>query len=217
MPKKRMALTKPAVAGSMKLFMAICHCRAHDSYQGMRLDSCEIATFKRRARSAGAGLRPSEAITRCVRASAALSSAHERHDSVWRETVCISAPVSALSRYEESMARTCSHWACVEFISPPQQRAHRAHVPARLLSFTYCSNLFFSAWRPRIRRDFTVPSDAPVTSAISSYERSSMSRRITVVRYGSLICDSSASTLARTSSCMAHSKGDSERSCKVSL
>src|SRR5882724_11893955 len=93
-----------------------------------------------------------------------------------------------------------------------------AEIPSSApCSFTYCSNLFFSAWRPRIRRDFTVPSDAPVTSAISSYERSSMSRRITVVRYGSLICDSSASTLARTSSCMAHSNGDSEWSCKVSL
>ena len=34
--------------------------------------------------------------------------------------------------------------------------------------FTYCSNLFFSAWRPRIRRDFTVPSETEVISAISS-------------------------------------------------
>src|SRR5438876_389805 len=34
-------------------------------------------------------------------------------------------------------------------------------------SLTYCSNLFFNAWRPRIKRDFTVPRDAPMTSAIS--------------------------------------------------
>src|SRR5882724_261693 len=196
MPKKRMALTKPAVAGSMKLFMAICHGSAHDSYQGMRLDSCEIATFKRKARSAGAGLRPSEAIMRCVRARAALSSAHERHDSVWRETVCISAPVSALSRYEESMARTCSHWACVEFISPPQQRAHRAHVPARLLSFPH---LLKSRVLPRVPlRTVPISSLAPggrasgATSLFPAMRRSlrrSLHTKDLQCRAGSRWCD----------------------------
>src|SRR6266478_9228194 len=135
MPKKSMALTSPAVAGSMKLLIMICHCSANDSYQGTRLDSCDRATFKRNARSGGAGLRPRAAMMLCVPARAELSAAHAAHDSVWRETACISAPVSALSRYEESMARMCSHWACVEFIASPQQHALRAHIPARVASF----------------------------------------------------------------------------------
>ena len=80
------------------MFIAFCHSRTKESYHGVRLASRDSATFKRSAKSAGAGLRPSDAIMRCVCVNDEHSAAHAEHDAVCRETVCISAPVRALSR-----------------------------------------------------------------------------------------------------------------------
>src|SRR5690348_4161156 len=52
-------------------------------------------------------------------------------------------------------------------------------------SRTYGASLCRSASLPRVSRDFTVPSEISSTSAISSYDISSRSRKISVVRYGS--------------------------------
>src|SRR5208337_3960235 len=46
----------------------------------------------------------------------------------------------------------------------------------------YPANFLRSASRPRVMRDFTVPSEIAKTSAISSYDISSRSRRINAVR-----------------------------------
>src|SRR5450432_3893594 len=53
---------------------------------------------------------------------------------------------------------------------------------SRTYGVSFCRN----ASRPRVNRDFTVPSEISCTSAISSYVMSSRSRRISVVRYGSV-------------------------------
>src|ERR1700731_777515 len=73
----------------------------------------------------------------------------------------------------------------------------------------YGASLCFSACRPRVNLDFTVPSEICRTSAISSYDMSSRSRRISVVRYGSGTCRSSASTCCCTSRCATLSNGES--------
>src|ERR1700694_149571 len=76
-------------------------------------------------------------------------------------------------------------------------------------SRTYPVNFLRSASRPRVMRDFTVPSEITNTSAISSYDISSRSRRINAARYGSGTCCSACSTAARTSVCANFSNGDS--------
>src|SRR6185312_13579643 len=83
-------------------------------------------------------------------------------------------------------------------------------------SLTNDSRRLFSASRPLMSRDLTVPSETCNTSAISSYDSPSMSRSTTVVRYGSETCFSSFSTRARISSCSKISRGDSPRSTSVS-
>src|SRR5581483_6882623 len=70
-------------------------------------------------------------------------------------------------------------------------------------------NRCFSASLPRVRRDLTVPSDTSVISAISSYDMSSMSRRMTVVRYGSGTLRNSSSTRCCISLWANCSSGDS--------
>src|SRR3984893_4047193 len=79
-------------------------------------------------------------------------------------------------------------------------------------SRTYPERRRFNAARPRVNLDFTVPSEISSTSAISSYDISSKSRKTRVVRYGSGTSRNSASTLCRTSQWTALSKGDSPRS-----
>src|SRR5258708_38124584 len=49
-------------------------------------------------------------------------------------------------------------------------------------SRTYGASRCFGACRPRVNLDFTVPNEICRTSAISSYDISSRSRRISVVR-----------------------------------
>src|ERR1035437_4301918 len=49
-------------------------------------------------------------------------------------------------------------------------------------SRTYPASFLRSASRPRVMRDFTVPSEIAKTSAISSYDISSRSRKINAVR-----------------------------------
>src|SRR5208337_4064034 len=77
------------------------------------------------------------------------------------------------------------------------------------ISRTYPASFLRSASRPRVMRDFTVPREIAKTSAISSYDISSRSRRISAVRYGSGTCCSACSTAARTSVCANFSNGDS--------
>src|SRR3984893_7586970 len=79
-------------------------------------------------------------------------------------------------------------------------------------SRTYAERRRFNAARPRVNLDFTVPREISSTSAISSYDISSKSRKTRVVRYGSGTSRNSASTLCRTSQWAALSKGDSPRS-----
>src|SRR5579863_2470396 len=76
-------------------------------------------------------------------------------------------------------------------------------------SRTYGASLCRSASLPRVSRDFTVPSEISSTSAISSYDISSRSRRTSVVRYGSGTFLNSSSTRACTSWCATLSNGES--------
>src|SRR4029077_6084372 len=66
-------------------------------------------------------------------------------------------------------------------------------------SRTYGVSLCRRASLPRVSLDFTVPSETSSTSAISSYDISSRSRRISVVRYGSGTLRNSSSTRRCTS------------------
>src|SRR5260370_5359484 len=93
----------------------------------------------------------------------------------------------------------CSSSGALSPNSPPTSRTKGA-------------SLCFSACRPRVNLDFTVPSEICNTSAISSYDMSSRSRRISVLRYGSGICRSSASTRFCTSQCATLSNGQSPQS-----
>src|SRR6202049_1793229 len=79
-------------------------------------------------------------------------------------------------------------------------------------SRTYAERRRFNARRPSVNLDLPVPSETSSTSAISSYDISSESRKTRVVRYGSGTSRNSASTLCRTSQWAALSKGDSPRS-----
>src|SRR5579864_4514692 len=76
-------------------------------------------------------------------------------------------------------------------------------------SRTYGVSLCRRASLPRVSLDFTVPSETSSSSAISSYDISSRSRRISVVRYGSGTCRNSSSTRRCTSRCATLSNGDS--------
>src|SRR5208282_4191414 len=74
---------------------------------------------------------------------------------------------------------------------------------------TYLVRILRIASRPRVIRDLTVPKEMAKTSAISSYDISSRSRRIKAVRYGSGTCCRYSSTAAWTSEWANCSNGDS--------
>ncbi len=117
-------------------------------------------------------------------------------------------PVTAPSRYGENSRFALGHCSFVFFpvpimksprpFYPLQQPAGTCSgLPPSLLlsgavnpssfptSRTYGASRCRSASLPRVSRDFTVPSEISSTSAISSYDISSRSRKISVVRYGS--------------------------------
>src|SRR5215471_174335 len=75
-------------------------------------------------------------------------------------------------------------------------------------SRTYGASRCRNASLPRVSLDFTVPREISSTSAISSYDISSRSRKISVVRYGSATFLNSSSTRRCTSWCATFSKGE---------
>jgi hypothetical protein len=107
MPKKMIALTTPAVAGSMKALSASSKrtyrpCRRRD---GRRAASRDRATRTFSTSPGGACFGPTDASNRCVCRKRAYSPAHPPQLSRCWASARICWPVSAPSRYAENIER----------------------------------------------------------------------------------------------------------------
>src|SRR5579864_1274271 len=139
---------------------------------------------------------------------------------VWREQPL---RLGALQSHSFSRARlsNANHGITSTLLPPPatcdrEPSALGAVNPSSFpTSRTYCVSLCRRASLPRVSLDFTVPSETSSTSAISSYDISSRSRKISVVRYGSGTFLNSSSTRRRTSRCAKLSNGDSAGSASA--
>src|SRR5689334_3292043 len=129
---------------------------------------------------------------------------------IWREQLL---RLGALQPRAFYCARLPRHGITSTLLPPPTTSVRSCSGALKPSSFptsrTYVANLCLSAALPRVRRDFTVPREISSTSEISSYDISSRSRRISVVRYGSGTLLNSSSTRACTSRCATVSNGES--------
>src|SRR5271166_6245009 len=137
--------------------------------------------------------------------------ARHRAVQIWREQPL---RLGALQFYNFPCA--LRHHGVTSTLLPPPATFDRPLRPSGAVnpssfptSCTYGVSLCRNASLPRVSLDFTVPSETSRTSAISSYDISSRSRRISVVRYGSGTFLNSSSTRFCTSCCATLSNGDS--------
>src|SRR5579859_6424478 len=126
--KKITALTRPAVAGNIKALTVFSRRTAYPrNTLRQLLERSEASAIRSRmANSGGAGRRPSEETSARDLSSMAYSDSQTVHSLRWLETSCISAPLTAPSRYDENRGLASVHLMIVPPLPIGQMYPERA-------------------------------------------------------------------------------------------